>query len=113
MGFNPNYVTGDSWYSSKENMKFIIKYGIRFLFGIECNRIVSIKKGAWVQVQKVENWNNNGVEGYFKDFGHVMLFRQVSKDSYRYYVIANSSDDNGKIGEETFKSIHSIHWNIE
>ena len=48
--FNPNYVTGDSWYSSKENMKFITKYGIRFLFGIEGNMIVSIEKGAWVQV---------------------------------------------------------------
>ena len=112
-GFKPNYVTGDSWYSSKENMKFITKYGIRFLFGIERYRIVSIEKGIWVQVQKVENWNDNGVEGYFKDFGHVMLFRQISKDSYRYYVIAKPSDDDEKIGEETFKNIHSIHWNIE
>ena len=112
-GFKPNYVTGDSWYSSKENMKFITKYGIRFLFGIERNRIVSIEKGTWVQVQKVENWNDNGVEGYFKDFGHVMLFRQMSKDSYRYYVIAKPNDDDRKIDEETFKNIHSLHWNIE
>jgi hypothetical protein len=112
-GFKPSYITGDSWYSSKENMKFITKYGIRFLFGIESNRIVSIEKGTWVQVQKIENWNDKGVEAYFKDFGHVVLFRQVSKDSCRYYVIAKPIDDDEKIGGETFKNIHSIHWNIE
>jgi hypothetical protein len=64
-------------------------------------------------VQKIENWNDKGVEAYFKDFGHVVLFRQVSKDSCRYYVIAKPIDDDEKIGGETFKNIHSIHWNIE
>lgn len=112
-GFKPNYVTGDSWYSSKENMKFIIKYGISFLFGIERNRIVSIEKGTWVQVQKVDNWDDNEAKGYFKDFGHVMLFRQMSKDSYRYYAIARPSCDDEKIDKNTFKAIHSTHWNIE
>ena len=112
-GFKPNYVTGDSWYSSKENMKFITKYGIRFLFGIESNRIVSLKKGTWTQVQKIDDWNENSVDGYFKDFGHVKLFRQASKDSYRYYVIAKPINDNGVICEETFKKVHLIHWNIE
>ena len=101
-GFKPNYVTGDSWYSSKENMKFITKCGIRFLFGIERNRIVSLEKGTWTQVQKIDDWGKNGLEGYFKDFGNVMLFRQASKDSYRYYVIAKPINDDGEIGEETF-----------
>ena len=112
-GFTPNYVTGDSWYSSKENMKFITKYEIRFLFGIECNRIISLKKGTWTQVQKIDDWAESVVEAYFKDFGHVMLFRQASKDSYRYYVIAKPINDNGVICEKIFKKVHSIHWNIE
>ena len=42
-----------------------------------------------------------------------MLFRQVSKDSYRYYAIARPINNNGVICEETFKKVHSIHWNIE
>ena len=83
------------------------------MFGIERNRIVSLKKGTWTQVQKIDDWDENGLEGYFKEFGHVMLFRQASKDSHRYYVIARPINDNGVICEETFKKVHLIHWNIE
>ena len=64
-------------------------------------------------MQKIDDWGKNGLEGYFKDFGNVMLFRQASKDSYRYYVIAKPINDQGIIDQETFKGIHSIHWNIE
>ena len=64
-------------------------------------------------MQKIDDCGKNGLEGYFKDFGNVMLFRQASKDSYRYYVIAKPNDDDRKIDEETFKNIHSLHWNIE
>lgn len=56
-------MTGDYWGSSKENIKFITKYGIRFLFEIQCNRIISLEKCTWIQVQKIEDWNENSLEG--------------------------------------------------
>ena len=33
-GLRPSYVTGDSWYSSKENLKFLKKQGLGFMIGI-------------------------------------------------------------------------------
>ena len=32
-GAKIQFITGDSWYSSTENLKTIRKYGIRFMFG--------------------------------------------------------------------------------
>jgi hypothetical protein len=43
-GAKIQFITGDSWYSSTGNLKTIRKYGIRFMFGIDCNRKVSQKK---------------------------------------------------------------------
>ncbi|MDP1371729.1 IS701 family transposase, partial [Acinetobacter lwoffii] len=40
-GAKIQFITGDSWYSSTGNLKTIRKYGIRFMFGIDCNRKVS------------------------------------------------------------------------
>lgn len=43
-GAKIQFITGDSWYSSTGNLKTIRKYGIRFMFGIDCNRKVSPEK---------------------------------------------------------------------
>ncbi|EEH68376.1 hypothetical protein HMPREF0023_2091, partial [Acinetobacter sp. ATCC 27244] len=40
-GAKIQFITGDSWYSSTANLKTIRKHGIRFMFGIDCNRKVS------------------------------------------------------------------------
>ncbi|WP_081450995.1 transposase [Crocosphaera watsonii WH 8501] len=46
-GLRPIYVTGDSWYSSKENLKFLKKQELGFMIGIAKNRQVSIVKGQY------------------------------------------------------------------
>lgn len=46
-GAKIQFITGDSWYSSTENLKTIRKHGIRFMFGIDSNRKVSPEKGQW------------------------------------------------------------------
>jgi hypothetical protein len=43
-GAKIQFITGDSWYSSTENLKTIRKHGIRFMFGVDSNRKVSLKK---------------------------------------------------------------------
>ena len=50
-GLEPAVVTGDSWYSSKANLKMIKNHHLGFLFALESNRLVSLQKGQWVQVQ--------------------------------------------------------------
>lgn len=44
-GLAPAWVTGDSWYSSLDNLKFIRKQNLNFMFGIESNRIISSELG--------------------------------------------------------------------
>ena len=53
-GLKPAWVTGDSWYSSLENLKFLRNEGVGFLFGVANNRKVSQEKGQEVQVQTLE-----------------------------------------------------------
>ena len=53
-GLRPAWVTGDSWYSSIGNMKLIRKLGLTFMFGIENNRTISIDRGQYIQIQKLE-----------------------------------------------------------
>ncbi|MFN8576763.1 MAG: transposase [Candidatus Sericytochromatia bacterium] len=49
-GLRPELVTGDSWYASIENLKFLRKHELSFLFGIEKDRIISTQKGFYQQV---------------------------------------------------------------
>jgi hypothetical protein len=39
-GLMPAWVTGDSWYSSLDNLKFIRNQKLNFMFGVEANLIV-------------------------------------------------------------------------
>jgi hypothetical protein len=53
-GLKPAWVTGDSWYSSLENLKFLRNEKVSFLFAIADNRKVSLERGKFVQVKHLE-----------------------------------------------------------
>jgi len=53
-GLQPAWITGDSWYSSLENLKCVKHHTLGFLFAIERNRLVSIEKGTYVQVKQLD-----------------------------------------------------------
>ena len=53
-GLKPRMVTGDSWYSGVDNLKFLRNEKIGFLFGVERNRTVSNKPGKYCQVSSLE-----------------------------------------------------------
>jgi len=74
-GLKPGWITGDSWYSSLENLKFVRHYKLSFLFAIENNRLISIEKAAYVQAQTLETIPESGLVVYLKGFGQVKLFR--------------------------------------
>lgn len=54
LGLKPAWVTGDSWYASIANMKALRKLNLQFMFGVENNRTVSIERGQYLQIQKLE-----------------------------------------------------------
>ena len=82
-GAKIQFITGDSWYSSTGNLKAIRKHGIRFMFGIDCNRKVSSEKGQWFQLRLLLNFHQGQVV-WLKDFGFVQLFKTQLKEQQRF-----------------------------
>ena len=113
-GLSPAWITGDSWYASLDNLKFLRKQKLSFLFGMDSNRLISIEKGSYIQVQSLEDFPESGRVVYLKEYGNVKVFRQEYKKVYRYYLmsIPDVKNIDGLTGTD-FKRIHSQHWNIE
>lgn len=114
-GIKPSWITGDSWYASLENLKFIRHQQINFLFGIQPNRIISAERGRYIQVQQFDDWQEDTLATvYLKDYGMVKLCRQIHKNADRYYVMSTAQLD--RLEEVTpmdFERVHEAHWNIE
>lgn len=53
-GLQPAFATGDSWYSCAKNLKTVKDHRMGVIFAVEANRTVSVEKGAWVQVQRLD-----------------------------------------------------------
>lgn len=112
-GLKPTWVTGDSWYSSLENLKFLRHEKVGFLFGIATNRKVSLDRGTSVQVKDVEI-PDDGLMVYLKAFGWVKVFCQPFKDERRYYILYQPELETlQSVTRDTFKRVHDAHWTIE
>lgn len=112
-GLMPLWVTGDSWYSSLENLKFLRDQKVSFLFGIASNRKVSIERGTSLPVKDVKI-PAEGLMVYLKAFGWVKVFCQPFKNEPRYYMMYKPElDALQATTRETFKAVHDDHWRIE
>ena len=112
-GLKPAFVTGDSWYSSVENLKIVKNHDLGLLFALESNRLVSIEKKQWSQVQKL-NIPDEGLEVWLRDFGQVKLFRTWLKDEPRHYVIhLADATQLSSFSRKLFCDVHDQHWKIE
>jgi hypothetical protein len=113
-GLKPLWITGDSWYSSLDNFKFLKDQELNFMFALKNNRLCSIEKGTYTQVQNLELPDDAGLTVYLKGFGLVNVFKKIFKNEYRYYVLYPSQNDElDSISYDDFKRIHNEHWNIE
>ena len=119
-GLEPACVTGDSWYSCVKNLKAIKNHRLEFLFALESNRLVSIEKGTWQQVQTLEI-PDDGLIVWLRDFGQVKLFRTNLKDQVRHYAMylpdeKGPPDDESRfrlLNQSKFERLHDQHWQIE
>lgn len=113
-GIQPKIVTGDAWYSSRDNLKFLKNQGLGFLMGIAKNRTVSIKPGEHTQIQNLEI-PNEGLVVHLKKFGLVKVFRKTFKnETKRYYVMYLPDSESFKqTALQDFNQLHSTHWGIE
>jgi len=114
-GLYPSWITGDSWYSSLENLKFIRGQKLNFMFGIENNRIVSVERGKYIQIQKFEDWSSTDIQTmYLKDSGMVKVCRQLYKKVYRYYIMSTAElNILENVTSVDFKRVHDAHWSIK
>ena len=112
-GIKANYVSGDSWYASTDNLKFIKEEGLGFRFGIERNRKISLERGREQPVQTLEI-PHEGLACYRPKLGEIKVYSQQFKEEYRYYIIylPDTNHLNSRNREE-FKSVHDTPWGIE
>jgi hypothetical protein len=114
-GLKPAWMTGDSCYSSRNNLKSLKKEELGFLFGVANNRLVSVEKekGKEVQVQTLDI-PESGLVVYLKEFGWVKLFCQDFKNEVRYYICYQPDLEVLKqLSRSEFKRLHDQHWQIE
>lgn len=113
-GLKPRLVTGDSWYSGVENLKFLRNHRLGFLFGIEKNRTVSNEPGKYCQVSNLEI-PEEGFITHLRGFGFIKLFRKVFKkeDSRHYILYLPSLETLKELTRSEFITIHDTHWGIE
>ena len=112
-GLRPAFTTGDSWYSCEKNLKTVKNHRMGLMFAVEANRIVSVEKGAWVQVQKLDV-PDEGVTVWLRNVGPVKLFRTRLKDQLRHYVVClPDAQGNSTFGRLDFQKLHDQHWRIE
>ena len=112
-GLKPAYVTADSWYACISNLKTVKEHGMAWLMAIESNRIVSVEKGCWTQVQQLDIPPEGRIV-WLKAFGQVKLFRTTLKDQMRHYLTyLPKEDDYDSFQREHFQHLHDQHWQIE
>ena len=109
-GLKPSIVTGDSWYSSIANLKFLKNQKLGFLFGIEKNRTVSNQPGKYQQVSSLDI-PDEGLVTHLKEFGFIKLLRKdFKKEDSRHYVLYLPDSEKLKgISRKEFITIHDTH----
>ena len=112
-GLQPEMVTGDAWYSSRENLKFLKNRELGIFMGIAKTRKVSFDGLKYTQVKNLEI-PNSGLVMYLKNFGRVKVFQRTFKnESERYYITyllnINATE---QISRQAFNQWHLIHWGI-
>ena len=113
-GLSPKIVTGDSWYASTANFKFLRNQELSFLFGLEKNRIISTQAGQYQQVSTADI-PPEGLYTHLKEFDFVKVFQTVDKNNdVNYYVYFHPEEDRRTcINRTEFEKAYQEHWQIE
>lgn len=113
-GLQPQMVTGDSWYSALENLKFLRNQKLGLMMGIAKNRLVAVTPGKYTAVKNLEIPPPGRVV-HLKNFGQVKVFqKQFKNDVQRYYIMfLPDIKESEAISQSDFLTAHSIHWGIE
>ena len=113
-GVKPRIVTGDSWSSGVENLKFIINQKLGFIFVIEKNIIVSNELQKYWKVSTLEI-TDEGLVTHLKELGFIKLLRKDFKkaDSRHYILYLPEREKLKETTRSEFITIHDVYWGFE
>jgi hypothetical protein len=78
-GFQPTYVSFDSWYSSLSNLKLIRQCGWHWFTRFKSNRLVNPDQLGNVPIARIDIGTTGRIV-HLKAYGFIKLFRTVSRD---------------------------------
>jgi hypothetical protein len=113
------YVLADIWFSSKENMEYILENKKHFIFAIKKNRLVALSKndklqGQFKNVESLELKDGETTKCYFKGIDkEVLLAKQVftNKDGSTGTLYLATSDTS--LDFDQIKTIYHKRWKVE
>ena len=109
-GFSPQYTLIDAWFTSIGNLKAIDAYGWQWIGELAVNRLISLKKGAYVHVSDLD-WTRERVRKvWLKAYGFVLVSKIVFASGDIAYLATN---DLSLADPETIKAHYAHRWTIE
>jgi hypothetical protein len=113
------YIVADSWFASKENMRYIQKKGKGFIFEINGNRLAAAsererEQGRFVRIARMEIVDEEPIPVYLKDLRfQVIFYKQVFKNREGsagvWYLVTNDETMSG----DQLKSLYKKGWSVE
>jgi putative transposase len=107
-GFNPRFVSFDSWYTALENLKLIRNLGWHWFARMKGNRLVNPDRKGNVNLESIEI-SREGRVVHLKGYGMVKVFKTVSTNGdVEYY-----ATDDTKMKEKEREDLSGQAWGIE
>lgn len=113
------YVLGDCWFSSRENMEFIVAKGKHFIFDLKSNRTIALsmedkQKGVFRAVQSL-GWEEGSVKtGYLKGMDMpVAIARQVFTNEDGSTGVLYLATDDLTLGFTDITTTYQKRWKVE
>ncbi|MBK2105436.1 IS701 family transposase [Francisella philomiragia] len=114
-----DYIVGDRYFASKDNVKFFNKHKVKFVLGICSNRLVARSKsdanaGNYRRIDELELSDHESMKVFLKGIKYsLVVTRQVYKNADNsigeIYLITN----NLNLQSNHIEDIYQKRWNIE
>lgn len=109
-GFAPAYVLMDTWYSRTGTLKHIARKGWKWIASLKCNRQVSVAKGLYISVDRLDFANAPVKQVWLKEYGPVLVSKLVARNGDVTYLATNDLE----IGPKQALLRHwRYRWDIE
>lgn len=110
-GFSPIYILMDSWYSSVDNLKLIVKkLNWNFICNLKSNRKVSISQNIYISISDLSLADKQVRKVWLKEYGFVLICKTVDQNGDVTYLAAS---DLTLIDYDDFTNHFSHRWMIE